>query len=78
MQPPSFKYRAEKTDRSEKSAMLMSENLNSYMKNSFNQGQEVKKEPDLNETSKLSQFREVPTKFPKMHFGPFNARCLLM
>lgn len=20
----------------------------------------------------------MPTKFPKMHFGPFNARCLVM
>jgi hypothetical protein len=28
--------------------------------------------------SKMQAFKEVPTKFPKMHFGPFNARCLLM
>jgi hypothetical protein len=30
------------------------------------------------DTAKLSHFKEMPTKFPKMHFGPFNAQCLLM
>lgn len=24
------------------------------------------------------QYKEMPTKFPKMHFGPFNAQCLVM
>lgn len=41
MNPPSLKYKPEKTDRSEKSdtnAMLMSENLNLYVRNSFTHG----------------------------------------
>lgn len=39
---------------------------------------EEKTEMDSLEVSKINSFKENVMKFPKIHFGPFNSRCLFM
>lgn len=59
-----------------------SQNISSHLKTAYKTDNDLMASEKIDtepvENSKLSLYKQMPTKFPKMHFGPFNARCLVM